>query len=71
MPIDRRLLIDVVALRQSIAESLSLAHYTRHIRGILLRGADISSLTGELIALSTFLIVTLSLAIRRFRKRLD
>ena len=58
-------------LAQSIAELLPLTHYNRLIRGILLRGADISSLTGELIALSTFLIVTLSLAIRRFRKRLD
>ena len=47
------------------------ALYSAPPQSIYLRGADISSLTGELIALSTLLIVTLSLAIRRFRKRLD
>ena len=56
---------------QGIAELLPLTHYNRLIRGILLRGADLSSLRGEMLALIAFLVVALLLAIRRFSKRLD
>ncbi|MDF1764777.1 MAG: ABC transporter permease [Gammaproteobacteria bacterium] len=56
---------------RGIAELLPLTHYNRLIRGILLRGADLASLHGEMLALAAFLVVTLLLAIRRFSKRLD
>jgi len=56
---------------QKIAEVLPLTHFVRLIRGIVLRGADIGELFGELQALAAFTFITLSLAVLRFRKRLD
>lgn len=56
---------------QNIAEFLPLTHFNRLIRGIVLRGADISSLINELLALAIFAAVALTLAILRFSKRLD
>ena len=58
-------------LAQNIAEALPLTHFNRLIRGIVLRGADMSSMRDEVLALVWFFIVALSLAILRFRKRLD
>lgn len=58
-------------LAQHIAEVLPLTHFNRLIRGIVLRGADISSLWKELVALGVFMLVAMSLAIARFNKRLD
>jgi len=54
-----------------IAEVLPLTHFVRLIRGIMLRGAALGSLYGELAALFVFMLVTLILAAIRFRKRLD
>jgi len=56
---------------QHIAEVLPLTHFNRLIRGIVLRGAGIMTMWQELVALGTFLSITLTLAILRFRKRLD
>ncbi len=56
---------------QAIAEVLPLTHFVRLIRGIMLRGAEIGELSGELIALGIFAAVTMTLAMLRFRKRLD
>jgi ABC-2 type transport system permease protein len=56
------------AAAQNIAEFLPL---TQLIRGIVLRGADITSMLDELLALAIFTSVTLTLAILRFSKRLD
>lgn len=56
---------------QLIAELLPLTHFNRLIRGIVLRGADISSMSNEVLALAAFLLVSLTLAIARFSKRLD
>jgi ABC-2 type transport system permease protein len=56
---------------QYIAELLPLTHFVRLIRGIMLRGAELGMLLGELRALVIFLLVTLTLAALRFRKRLD
>ncbi len=58
-------------LVQNIAEALPLTHFNRLIRGIVLRGADMSSMRDEVLALVWFFIVALSLAILRFGKRLD
>ena len=58
-------------LAQRIAEVLPLTHFNRLIRGIVLRGADIMSMWDEAAALGTFMLVVLTLAIARFRKRLD
>ena len=54
-----------------IAEVLPLTHFVRLIRGILLRGAELEQLLPEVYALLAFLVVALTLAILRFKKRLD
>jgi ABC-2 type transport system permease protein len=59
------------AAAQNVAEFLPLTHFNRLIRGIILRGADITSMLDELLALAIFTVVTLTLAILRFSKRLD
>ena len=56
---------------QKVAEVLPLTHFVRLIRGIVLRGASIGDLLGELQALAMFTGATLTLAVLRFRKRLD
>jgi ABC-2 type transport system permease protein len=58
-------------LAQQIAEILPLTHFVRIIRGIVLRGATLAELSIELGVLVLFTLVTLSIAILRFRKRLD
>ncbi|AQQ66841.1 ABC transporter [Microbulbifer agarilyticus] len=56
---------------QWLAEILPLTHFLRLIRGIMLRGADILELWPDLVALLVFVVVMMTLAILRFRKRLD
>jgi ABC-2 type transport system permease protein len=56
---------------QHIAEILPLTHFVRMIRGILLRSASIGEVGTELIPLAIFFALTMSLAVLRFRKRLD
>jgi ABC-2 type transport system permease protein len=56
---------------QVIAEFLPLTHFVRLIRGIMLRGAALSELLPELRALLVFAGVMLTVAVLRFRKRLD
>ncbi len=58
-------------LAQQIAEVLPLTHFVRLIRGIVLRGASIGELLPEVWALVTFFAVAITLAVLRFRKRLD
>ena len=56
---------------QWLAEILPLTHFLRLIRGIMLRGAGLGELWTELLALAVFVVITLSIAVRRFRKSLD
>ncbi len=56
---------------QIIAEALPLTHFIRLIRGIVLRGASVQELSGELLILGGFIAVFMTLAILRFSKRLD
>lgn len=58
-------------IAQRIAEVLPLTHFVRLVRGIVLRGADLAQMRGEVWALAAFFVVTLVLAMLRFRKRLD
>jgi ABC-2 type transport system permease protein len=41
------------------------------VRGLILRGASLADVSGELWPLAVFFAVTVSIAIARFRKRLD
>jgi len=56
---------------QLIAEALPLTHFIRLIRGVMLRGASLQELSGELFILAGFIVVLMTLAILRFSKRLD
>ena len=56
---------------QWIAEVLPLTHFMRLIRGVVLRGASLLELWPDVLALLAFTVVMMSLAILRFRKRLD
>jgi ABC-2 type transport system permease protein len=56
---------------QWIAQVLPLTHFNVMIRGIMLRGADLPEVWVQLVKLGVFLIVILTIAVARFKKRLD
>jgi ABC-2 type transport system permease protein len=56
---------------QAIAEVLPLTHFVRMVRGIMLRGAELSELWPEVRALLLFFGAVMTLAVLRFHKRLD
>lgn len=56
---------------QWFAEVLPLTHFLRLIRGVMLRGANLLELWPDVLALLGFTAVMMTLAILRFRKRLD
>jgi ABC-2 type transport system permease protein len=56
---------------QYVAEILPLTHFLRLIRGIMLRGADLTELWPSLAALGGFIVIMLAIAVSRVRKRLD
>jgi ABC-2 type transport system permease protein len=56
---------------QWLGELLPLTHYNRLCRAILLRGATVWELPGELFALTLLFALGLAAATRLFRKRLD
>lgn len=58
-------------IAQWIAEVLPLTHFLRLIRGVMLRGAGLSEMWIEVVALAAFIVVAMGVAIVRFRKRLD
>ena len=56
---------------QWIAEALPMTHFMRLIRGVILRGAELHELRGEVYALVGFIAVAMTVAVLRFNKRLD
>ncbi|MFC5740310.1 ABC transporter permease [Dyella tabacisoli] len=56
---------------QWLAEILPLTHFLRLIRGVMLRGASLWELWVDVLALLAFIVVMMTAAILRFRKRLD
>jgi ABC-2 type transport system permease protein len=56
---------------QWLGELLPLTHYARMVRGILLRGSGMGDLLADAGALLLFLVVTLVLATRLFKKQLS
>jgi ABC-2 type transport system permease protein len=56
---------------QYVAEVMPLTHFLRLVRGIMLRGADLTELWPSLAALGAFISVMLVIAVSRVRKRLD
>lgn len=59
------------AVAQWLAELLPLTHFLRLIRGIVLRGVSLNELMPEMYAMLAFTAIVMTLAITRFRKRLD
>ncbi|MGI9471156.1 MAG: ABC transporter permease [Rubripirellula sp.] len=58
-------------IAQRISEVLPMTHFMRVVRGIILRDAAIEGLRDDLLFLGAFFLVTLVLAVLRFRQRLD
>jgi ABC-2 type transport system permease protein len=56
---------------QYAAEILPLTHFLRLVRGIMLRGADLTELWPSLASLGVFIVVMLGVAVSRVHKRLD
>ena len=56
---------------QWLAEALPLTHFLRLVRGVMLRGAPLSQLWPDVLALVGFTVLMMTAAILRFRKRLD
>src|SRR5690606_5160805 len=56
---------------QWLAEIFPLTHFLRLVRGIMLRGATLPELWPSLAALAAFIVVLLTIAVARVRKRLD
>jgi len=55
---------------QWIAEVLPLTHFNTIVRGVVLRGAELADLAVPLLKLTAFLVVAVTIAATRFRKRL-
>jgi ABC-2 type transport system permease protein len=56
---------------QLIAQVIPLTHFVDLVRGIVLRGAPLASMQWSLAKLGIFFSIALTLALVRFRKRLD
>ena len=56
---------------QYIAQALPLTHFVILVRGILLKGAELADLVLPLQKLGVLFIISMTLAVARFRKRLD
>ena len=56
---------------QVIAQALPLTHFVVLVRGIVLKGAELGELMGPLRNLGIVFAVAMTLAVVRFRKRLD
>lgn len=56
---------------QDIGECLPLTHYLRVVRGILLKGNGINEIAPDLWPIALFLIVMLTIGIKRYRQTLD
>ena len=56
---------------QWVGETLPMTHYLRIVRGIMLKGADLSHLAIPVGALGLFTLVAMAVAVNRFRQTLD
>ena len=56
---------------QWIGEFLPLTHYLRIVRGIMLKGAALSDLRYDTLALAGLMLIAMTIAVARFRRTLD
>jgi len=59
------------AWAQAIGEVLPLTHFMRIVRGIMLKGSGFGDLQSDVAALALFTVVTMAVAVARFRQTLD
>jgi ABC-2 type transport system permease protein len=59
------------AWARMIGELLPLTHFIRIVRGILLKGTDLDILSQDAGALVAAMVITMILAVLRFRQTLD
>jgi ABC-2 type transport system permease protein len=58
-------------IAQWLAQVLPLTHFNVIVRGVMLRGAELPELWPQIVKLLVFLVVMLTIAVTRFKKRLD
>jgi ABC-2 type transport system permease protein len=56
---------------QAIGEVLPLTHFLRIVRGVLLKGSDLSEVASDLWPIALFMLVVGALGLRAFRRTLD
>ncbi len=56
---------------QHIGEALPATHFLRIVRGLMLKGAGVSEIAGEVVALGLLLIIVTTVALTRYRVTLD
>ena len=56
---------------QVVGEVLPLTHYLRIVRGIMLKGAELTDLRNDVLALAAFTLFAMAVAVARFRQTLD
>ena len=56
---------------QALGEILPITHFLRLIRAVMLKGAGVGAVSGQLVALALFVLVFAGLALLRFRRTLD
>src|SRR5216683_432481 len=56
---------------QWIGEALPLTHYLRIVRAIMLKGANLSNLHFDTLALTGLMLIAMTIAVTRFRRTLD
>jgi len=56
---------------QWLGSALPLTHYLRVVRGIVLKGSGFADISGELWPMAAFLVVVMTIAVKRYRRTLD
>jgi len=56
---------------QCVGECLPLTHFLRIVRGILLKGNGLAECMPDLLAITLFVTVVLTFAVKRYRQTLD
>ena len=56
---------------QWVGEMLPLTHYLRIVRSIMLKGATLSDLHYDALAMAGLMLVAMTIAVTRFRRTLD
>lgn len=56
---------------QVIGELLPATHFLRVVRGVMLKGASLGQLSGEITVLVVMLVVAFAVAVSRYRVTLD